>query len=115
MSQQSALLVAFGAAVVLLLFKFLSGSRKSKLPTVPGPSGWPIVGNLFQLGEDAAITLGEWAQTYGPVFKIKMGEREILVVNSAQAAQDLFVGKGSVYMCVCFRILAYFSRSFYAH
>ncbi|WOO78093.1 Phenylacetate 2-hydroxylase [Vanrija pseudolonga] len=65
---------------------------------LPGPTPLPIVGNLLHLGKDPAMTYHEWSKTYGDVFKITLGEREVVVVNSAKAAKDLFLDQGSVYI-----------------
>jgi hypothetical protein len=44
--------LAVGILVLSVLWRKFR--HKSTLLTLPGPSGWPIVGNLLQLGEDAA-------------------------------------------------------------
>ena len=65
---------------------------------LPGPRGYPIVGNLLQLGEDHAQTYLAWSKQYGAVYKVTLGEREVVVVNSAAAAKELFNDLGSVYI-----------------
>jgi len=62
----SAVLVACGILVQLLF--------KSEQPRIPGlveVPGWPIVGNLFQLGSDHAAVCMEWSKKYGPVFQVR--------------------------------------------
>ncbi|PWN53131.1 putative cytochrome P450 monooxygenase/Phenylacetate hydroxylase [Violaceomyces palustris] len=88
------LLVLVTVGVVLIVSSLNTGG-KIKLP---GPRPWPVVGNLLQIGEDAAITYAEWAKVYGPVFKVVLGEREVVVVNSAAAAKELFIDQGSTYI-----------------
>ncbi|KAK1052114.1 hypothetical protein LTR74_016578 [Friedmanniomyces endolithicus] len=65
-----------------------------RLPTLPGPPGFPIVGNLFQLAPDPAETLHQWGKRYGGVYQISLGTRPVVVFNSMQAARDVFVGQG---------------------
>lgn len=65
---------------------------------LPGPRGWPYVGNLFQLGEDAAQTYYKWSKRYGPVYKVQLGEREVIIINSAQASKELLTDLGSIYI-----------------
>ena len=58
-------------------------------PDLPGPRGWPIVGSLFQLGPDHAHTYHMWSKIYGPVFKIRLANRWVAVVNGAEAGDEL--------------------------
>lgn len=44
------------------------------------------------------MTYHEWSKTYGPVFKVTLGEREVVVVNTAAASKELFTDLGSVYI-----------------
>jgi cytochrome P450/nitrite reductase/ring-hydroxylating ferredoxin subunit len=56
-----------------------------QLDDVPGPPGWPVVGNLFQI--DTArfhLILEGWARQYGPIFTYRMGSQRVLA--SADAA-----------------------------
>ena len=56
------------------------------LTTLPGPRGWPLVGNLFQLTVTQLPTLLEqWADTYGPVYTFRLGRKPVVVL----AAPDL--------------------------
>jgi len=65
-----------------------------RLPTLPGPPGFPIVGNLYQLAPDPAETLHKWGKRYGGVYQISLGTRPVVVFDSMQAARDVFVGQG---------------------
>ncbi|EPQ31840.1 uncharacterized protein PFL1_00039 [Pseudozyma flocculosa PF-1] len=87
----------YTTALVLVTLAVGLSSRREKIK-LPGPRPWPIVGNLLQVGEDAALTYHEWSKIYGPVFKVTLGEREVVVVNSAAAAKELFNDLGSVYI-----------------
>ncbi|KAH9924920.1 cytochrome P450 [Fomitopsis serialis] len=39
----------------------------------------------------------KWAREYGPVFRVRMGLTELVVLNTAEAADELFVNRGTVY------------------
>ena len=43
---------------------------KIRLPGIPGPTGLPVVGNLYQLNPDPAETLNEWGKKYGGCYQI---------------------------------------------
>jgi hypothetical protein len=58
-------------------------------PDLPGPRGWPIVGSLFQRGSDPSHTYHMWSKIYGPVFKMRLANRWVVVVNGAEAGDEL--------------------------
>ncbi|KAK1380565.1 Cytochrome P450, family 76, subfamily C, polypeptide 7 [Heracleum sosnowskyi] len=62
--------------------------RRSKLP--PGPRGWPVVGNIFDLGALPHRGLAALKQKYGPVVWLNLGPVKTLVILSAGAAEELF-------------------------
>ncbi|TAM41699.1 MAG: cytochrome P450 [Burkholderiaceae bacterium] len=52
-----------------------------RLGDLPGPVGVPVLGNLLQIRPASMHRqLETWAQTYGRLFRIRMGRRELLVV-----------------------------------
>ncbi|GLT64363.1 hypothetical protein SLA2020_368630 [Shorea laevis] len=59
-------------------------------PKPPGPPGWPIIGNIFDLGTIPHQTLYELRPKYGPVLWLKLGSVNTLVIQSAEAAAELF-------------------------
>ena len=83
----SAALVSYAIATEVYRYKV-------RLPTLPGPAGYPIVGNLYQLAPDPAETLNKWGKQYGGVYQISLGTRPVVVFNSMQAARDVFIGQG---------------------
>lgn len=76
-------------AVVLHLHlhrrKTISGQR---LP--PGPRGWPVFGNMFDLGEMPHKTLMGLKRQYGSVVWLRLGSINTVVVLTAKAAAELF-------------------------
>ena len=57
-----------------------------QISELPGPRGWPVVGNLLQLDRDRVhATVEQWALQYGPLFQIKLGATRFLVVADHQA------------------------------
>ena len=55
-----------------------------------GPRGRMLVGNLPDIAVNAPERFRQWADMYGDVYQIQLGNIPILVVNSAAAAKDLF-------------------------
>jgi hypothetical protein len=64
-------------------------STPKLVPDLPGPTGWPIVGSFFSRGFDPAETYRQWSEIYGPVFRHRLGANWVIVVNGADAADEL--------------------------
>lgn len=83
--------VSLLAAFLLLVLKLVTGKKNGagqKLP--PGPPGWPVVGNMFQLGILPQKTLYDLRSKYGPVVWMQLGSVNTMVVQTAAAAAVLF-------------------------
>lgn len=87
---------------------FLSGlvfllSRKSKSKTLnlpPGPPGWPVVGNLFQVarsGKPFFQYVRDLLPKYGPIFTLKMGTRTMIIISSADLVREALIEKGQIF------------------
>lgn len=74
--------------VVLFNRRLRAGSRASRLP--PGPQGWPVFGNMFDLGPMPHKTIASLRREYGPVLWLRIGSIDTMVVQTAAAAADLF-------------------------
>lgn len=49
---------------------------------LPGPRGVPVFGNLLQLDSTRVHQQVEaWCETYGPIFKLRLGKRRLVVVG----------------------------------
>ncbi|KAI3959768.1 hypothetical protein MKW92_002614 [Papaver armeniacum] len=80
--------------LLLLLHGFLSQKSKTnsrRLP--PGPPGWPLIGNFLDVGFDYKVVhkrFVEIQKKYGPIFMLRLGAINLLVIASADAATELF-------------------------
>jgi cytochrome P450 len=49
---------------------------------LPGPRGVPFFGNLLQVESTRLhLQLEQWCETYGPVFRLQLGRRQVVVVG----------------------------------
>ncbi|KAG5239599.1 CYP77A3p family protein [Salix suchowensis] len=91
-----------------LLALFISGlifllSRKSKskpLNLPPGPPGWPIVGNLFQVaqsGKPFYKYVDDLRSKYGSIFTLKMGTRTWIIISDGKLAHEALIERGACF------------------
>jgi hypothetical protein len=49
---------------------------------LPGPRPWPLVGSAFQVQfEQIHLDFERWAHMYGPIYKVQLGARKMLVIS----------------------------------
>ncbi|KAJ0032045.1 hypothetical protein Pint_14712 [Pistacia integerrima] len=71
---------------LFILKSFKTRSQANQPPLPPGPYSWPILGDLLQVGDKPHITLTKLAQTYGPLFSLRLGNQLVVVGSSQEAA-----------------------------
>ncbi|KAJ9567498.1 hypothetical protein OSB04_003464 [Centaurea solstitialis] len=86
---------AFFVILVALLIhlvnrKWAKSGKKREPPQAKG--AWPIIGHLHLLGGSRLphMVLGDMADKYGPIFTIKLGIHQALVVSNGEMAKDCF-------------------------
>lgn len=66
---------------------------RARVPGMKGPTGLPIIGNLYSIRTNAAAQYKDWSKVYGDVYQVQMGNVPVVVVNSAKATRALWVGQ----------------------
>ena len=52
---------------------------------LPGPRGWPLLGNALQMnGPRMHLQMEDWCREFGPYYRLKVGPRRLLVVGEHQ-------------------------------
>ncbi|KAK6144644.1 hypothetical protein DH2020_021464 [Rehmannia glutinosa] len=90
--------LAFLISFLIFVFSRKSGSKKLNLP--PGPPGYPVVGNLFQVarsGKPFFQYVRELIPKYGPIMTLKMGTRTMIIISGADLAKEALIEKGQVF------------------
>ncbi|KAJ6532992.1 cytochrome P450 [Mycena capillaripes] len=86
------------AAAAFALLAWFSMFRKKRL-TPPGPPGWPLIGNMFDVPrkESWKVYL-EWSNRYhSDIVSMKVAGTQFLILNSAKAIQDLLIKRSNIY------------------
>ncbi|KAF7148536.1 hypothetical protein RHSIM_Rhsim03G0105900 [Rhododendron simsii] len=91
--------LAFVASGLVFLLTRKSKAKKLNLP--PGPPGWPVVGNLFQVARSGKPFF-EYVRDillpkYGPIVTLRMGTRTMIIISSAELAHEALIEKGQVF------------------
>ncbi|KIW96772.1 uncharacterized protein Z519_02163 [Cladophialophora bantiana CBS 173.52] len=72
------------------------GKRPKGMP--PGPRTLPIVGNLHQLPkENVHLKFKEWADKYGEIYSVMLGNQRMVVLNSPRVVKDLIDQRSNNY------------------
>ncbi|KAH0455054.1 hypothetical protein IEQ34_016978 [Dendrobium chrysotoxum] len=87
--QLSILLPVITSILLILLMKKLWFQRNTTYKLPPGPWKIPIVGSMHHLmGEQVHHRLRRLAKTYGPLFHLKLGEVDLMVITSPELAAE---------------------------
>jgi phenylacetate 2-hydroxylase len=62
-------------AVVYFLIRYFNRTDVPKIENLPEIPGVPIFGNLLQFGSSHARVAAKFAEKYGPVFQVRLGNR----------------------------------------
>lgn len=79
------------ALLVVYIFANEIVRSRRRLPGLKGPKGWPVIGNLREVRVDAAQKYRDWAETYGDIFQVQMGNLPVVVANSPAAVKALWI------------------------
>ncbi|PFH48603.1 hypothetical protein AMATHDRAFT_81709 [Amanita thiersii Skay4041] len=71
-------------------------TARYKLP--PGPPKLPFFGNLLQIPVLRPYPkFREWAKEYGPIFHLRIGPQDMIVLNTAEAANEILVTRSRTF------------------
>nr|GMD80212.1 cytochrome P450 CYP82D47-like [Ipomoea batatas] len=77
--------------LVVLIYHFLFHKRSSQKPPEAG-GAWPIIGHLHLLAapRPAFKILADMADKYGPIFRLRLGAHQVLVVSDSRIVKECF-------------------------
>ncbi|KAH7858974.1 hypothetical protein Vadar_030028 [Vaccinium darrowii] len=81
--------------LVVVVWTKVRNSATKRRP--PGPTGWPVIGNIFDLGATPHQDLYKLRFKYGPVIWLKFGSVNTMVIQSPKAAAELFKNHDSTF------------------
>ncbi|KAL1938327.1 hypothetical protein VTO73DRAFT_11778 [Trametes versicolor] len=86
------------AAVLLALIVNAAVIRRRRTPLPPGPRGWPVIGNVFDMPASYHWkTFAMWGEQYGDLIMLKLLGQPMLIVNSLAHATELLEKRSALY------------------
>ncbi|KAM7507003.1 hypothetical protein LguiA_017456 [Lonicera macranthoides] len=64
-----------------IILSLVRSCKDKRLP--PGPTPFPIIGNLLKLGDQPHKSLAELAKVHGPIMSLKLGSTPTVVISSS--------------------------------
>jgi len=84
--------------LALLFFVGWHVYRRKKLPLPPGPKGYPVIGNLFDVPtENIWLVYSTWQKTFGDMIFMTVLGKSVLILSSLQTAADLLEKRSNIY------------------
>lgn len=92
--------LVFAIICICVTLNSVKGSENNKGRQPPEPGwAWPLIGHLHLLGSTQLLhqTFGAMADKYGPVFLIRLGIHQALVISSWEAAKECFTVNDKIF------------------
>ncbi|KAK1893253.1 Cytochrome P450 1A1 [Dissostichus eleginoides] len=88
--------------LLLMAIRGRKSHRKSQLDhtkylPLPGPTPWPLVGNLLQMGDQIHLSLTHLRLQYGDVFKMRLGSLTVVVLSGYSTIRQALVRQGEAF------------------
>ncbi|KAJ6530948.1 cytochrome P450 [Mycena vulgaris] len=84
------------AAAALLFYYVYTGKHREPLP--PGPRGWPLIGNVFDMPKSHAWrTFARWGEIYGGIMSITLLGQPFIILNDPAIATEFLDKRGNIY------------------
>lgn len=84
-------LISIASSIIILTYLFFKSLKLSNKKSLPQPQGkLPILGHLHLLlgSKPTHLIFSEMADKYGPIFTIKLGSKQTIIINNGNAAKE---------------------------
>ncbi|GLJ51046.1 hypothetical protein SUGI_1086770 [Cryptomeria japonica] len=84
-------------SLTVCLQNLLEWKRRKQLKLPPGPRGWPIVGNLLQIGPVPHSGMKKFTQKYGPLVYIHIGMVPAVVTDDPKYVKEFLLKQDRIF------------------
>ena len=91
-AEHSFFIIFLALVIVWLSLRYIRPSAERK---PPGPWSLPVIGNIFLFGSAPHKNVTKLAQHYGKVFSMKLGSREVIILNDINTVKEALLQKGT--------------------
>lgn len=67
--------------------------KRLTLNLPPGPTPWPVVGNLYDIRPLRCQCFDEWSRAYGPIISVWIGSTLNVIVSTPELAKEVLTEK----------------------
>lgn len=68
----------------------VSRAKERGLKELPGPTGWPYIGNVLELKQHREKQLNKWSDQYGSMYQVKLGRDLFVIISDPKISKELF-------------------------
>uniref|UniRef100_A0A7M4EFU4 Cytochrome P450 1A n=1 Tax=Crocodylus porosus TaxID=8502 RepID=A0A7M4EFU4_CROPO len=93
--------ILIALAVFLLIFTVVRSFQQQiphGLKRLPEPRGYPLIGNVLELGRNPHLSLTQMSQKYGDVMQIRIGTTPVLVLSGLNTIRQALVKQAEDFM-----------------
>ncbi|KAK5575421.1 hypothetical protein RB653_006554 [Dictyostelium firmibasis] len=85
--------IVFVLIFLTVFLYILKNTRRARIinSKIPGPIGLPYIGNLLSLRGEVHLKFDEWYKKYGPIYSIRMGNIDTVVLTEYSTLKKAFV------------------------
>ncbi|CAH1791987.1 unnamed protein product [Owenia fusiformis] len=82
------MVLVWGVVVMTFVAGFAVLKKRKKTTCPSGPVGLPFIGSLHLLGDKPHRVISKWRETYGDIFSVQLGRKEVVVVASWEGFKE---------------------------
>ncbi|XP_006273206.1 cytochrome P450 1A5 [Alligator mississippiensis] len=89
-------------SIIFCLIVIIIRSFQQQIPhglkRIPGPRGYPLIGNMLEVGRNPHLSLTQMSRKYGDVMQIRIGTKPVLVLSGLDTIRQALVKQGEDFM-----------------